>query len=113
MAEDTRPPISEEWLERFSRRPDFLKRLFEVFLAEEPRRVEAIRAAVANRDQMLTGFLAHALKGAAATMGMERLSDACRLLEQTAKEGRCGEFATLFAAVEAEIAAVFTAIRAI
>ena len=61
-------------------KPDFLRRLFEVFLEEEPKRIAALGQAVSGSDLDLVRHIAHALKGAAATMGMERLRDACREL---------------------------------
>jgi len=108
---DLRPPICEDWLERFRGRPEFLARLFEVFLAEEPKRMARLDAAVAAGDLESVRFLAHALKGAAATMGMERLRDACRALEFAVKDDEPERLRLSFAAVSREIEAVFVVMR--
>jgi HPt (histidine-containing phosphotransfer) domain-containing protein len=89
-----------------------LSRLFEVFLAEEPRRIAKLDAAVAAGDLETVNFLAHSLKGAAATMGMERLCDAARELEQAAKDSGTADLADRLALVEREVQAVFAVVRA-
>jgi HPt (histidine-containing phosphotransfer) domain-containing protein len=111
MSEDTRPPICAEFLERFSSRPEFLDRLFEVFLAEEPGRLARIKSALDSGDAEGVRFLAHALKGAAATMGMERLRDACRDLEFAVKEDEPQLIRPCFESVRREIEAVFAVMR--
>jgi FOG: HPt domain len=82
-----RPAINPAWLaDMRARKPDFLRRLFEVFREDEPKRMAALEAAVAGADLERTRYLAHSLKGAAATLGMEPLRDACRSLEFVAKD---------------------------
>lgn len=109
---DTRPPINADWLARMrSTRPDFLKTLFEVFLADEPQRLAALGEAVAKADLELVRFLGHSIKGAAATLGMERLCDAARALEHAAKAGQGQALAKQFALVQAELEAVFAVMR--
>ncbi len=80
--------INSEWLESMaSTKRDFLKRLFEVFIRDEPARVLKIREAFeANQFDELK-YLAHSLKGAAATMGADRVRSACLKLEKSALEG--------------------------
>jgi len=109
---DRRPPINADWLTRFRSRPEFLARLFEVFLTEEPKRLARIQAAVHAGDLETVRFLAHALKGASATMGMERLSDACRALEYAVRDEEPQRLPACLAAVEREITAVFVVMRA-
>lgn len=109
---DTRPPIDTDWLTRMcSTKPDFLRRLFEVFLTEEPRRVDALEAATTKGDMEMVRYLAHSLKGAAATLGMERVRDACRELEMAAKAGENAGFAPCLARIRAEMDAVYAVIR--
>lgn len=82
----TAPPINAEWLERMrSTKPQLLRALFEMFLADEPARLATLAEAVDKGDLKLARYHAHSLKGAAATMGMEPLRDACRELEFAAK----------------------------
>lgn len=83
---DTPPPINAEWLERMrSTKPQLLWSLFDMFLNDEPARLATLAEAVAQGDLKLTRYHAHSLKGAAATMGMEPLLEACRALESAAK----------------------------
>lgn len=82
----TPPPINAEWLARMrSTKPQLLRSLFGMFLDDEPARLATLAEAVAKGDLKLTRYHAHSLKGAAATMGMEPLRDACRELEFAAK----------------------------
>lgn len=108
-----RPPIDAAWLERMrSTKPAFLRSLFEMFLTEEPKRIRRLSEAVARADLEQVRYLAHSLKGAAATMGMERLRDACRELEFAAKAGETAGLVEGLAKIEREIEAVFEVMRA-
>lgn len=107
----TAPAISAEWLARMQKRPEFLRALFENFLAEEPKRLAALAAAVEADDREQVRYLAHSLKGAAATLGMEPLRDACRELEFAARDGAAP--APLLADVQARLEEVFAAVRAL
>lgn len=109
---DQRPPVDVEWLTRMrTTKPDFLRRLFEVFLAEEPKRVASLRKAISQGDTEMIRYLAHSLKGAAATLGMERVRDACRELEFAAREGDPARFAAFHQCISAEMDAVYAVIR--
>ncbi len=109
---DTRPAIDTAWLTRMrDTKPDFLRRLFEVFQTEEPRRVDALDAAASTGDLEMVRYLAHSLKGAAATLGMERVRDACRELEMAAKAGENAGFGPCLARIRAEMDAVYAVIR--
>ncbi len=109
---DQRPPIDAAWLERMrAGKPAFLRSLFEMFLAEEPKRVCMLSQAVTSQDMEQVRFVAHSLKGAAATMGMERLRDACRELEFAAKSGGSGGMAGCMEKIERETEAVFAVMR--
>jgi len=112
VSADTRPAIDEQWLTRMrTTKPDFLRRLFEVFLSEEPKRITALTEAVTAADLEKVRFLAHSMKGASATMGMERLRDACRALELAAKEGEMSVLADKLKPVTREMECVLTLIR--
>jgi len=109
---DTRPPIDEQWLARMrAAKPDFLRRLFEMFLEEEPKRIAALTQAVAAADLEQVRYLAHSMKGAAATMGMERLRDACRELELAAKADDMSALKAGLKPVTQEFGSVLTLIR--
>ncbi|MBU1230809.1 MAG: Hpt domain-containing protein [Proteobacteria bacterium] len=109
---DTRPPINEAWLTRMrSTKPEFLARLFAVFLDDEPARLAKLKEAVATGDLDMVRYLAHSIKGAGATLGMERLSDAARALEQAAKGGQAHGLAGALSLVQDELEAVFAVMR--
>lgn len=109
---DTAPVLDPDWLERMlAKRPDFVRRLFEVFLADEPARVAAMAQAIAKGDLEQLRHLSHSLKGASATLGMPRVSAACRELEMAAREGRSQDFARCHALVAAEMDAVYAQMR--
>ncbi|GAB6125463.1 Hpt domain-containing protein [Humidesulfovibrio idahonensis] len=111
-APDDRPAINAEWLAHMlEAKPDFLKRLFEVFMNEEPVRLAALVAAVVMSDVEQVRYLAHSLKGAAATMGMERLRDACRELEFAAKDGDSAAISARLVPVTQEMESVFALMR--
>jgi len=109
---DTRPPINADWLARMrSTKPEFLARLFEVFLADEPGRIATLGEAVRTGNLDMVRYLAHAIKGAAATLGMERLRDASRELEYAARDGQAEVLEAQCARVRYEIEAVFEVMR--
>ncbi len=109
---DTRPPINAEWLARMrSTKPDFLAKLFEVFLDDEPKRITALGEAVCRADLDMVRYLAHSIKGAAATLGMERLCDAARGLEHAAKDGLAESLELQYTVVLGEMEAVFEVMR--
>lgn len=78
-------PISKAWFEKMQGKESFVSRLFIVFLREEPLRVAKIHTAVETGDLEQVKYLAHSLKGAAATMGAEPLRETCLELELAAK----------------------------
>lgn len=109
---DDRPPINEEWLGRMrSTKPEFLARLFQVFLEDEPKRLAALGEALSSGDLELVRYHAHSIKGAAATLGMERLRDAARGLEHAARDGEAGTLAEGQEKVRRELEAVFEVMR--
>jgi HPt (histidine-containing phosphotransfer) domain-containing protein len=111
---DACPPINAEWLARMrSAKPELLRTLFGMFLADEPKRLADLAEAIAKGDMGLASYHAHSMKGAAATMGMEPLRDACRKLESAAKEsnGQTTATAVALARVEREAEAVFAIMR--
>lgn len=111
---DTRPPINEQWLTRMrTTKPEFLAKLFEVFLEDEPKRITMLGQAVCDGKLDMVRFLAHSIKGAAATLGMERLCDASRVLEHAARDnGQADELARQYAVVLGEMEKVFDVMRA-
>ncbi len=80
--------INKEWLDTMaSTKKEFLHKLFTVFLRDEPARVHKIREALESGQMDELKYLAHSLKGAAATMGADRVREACLNLEYSARDG--------------------------
>ena len=110
--DDQRPPINVDWLERMRLiKPDFLLVLFEMFLTEEPKRIAELVAAWATGDTERVRFLAHALKGASATMGLERLCDACKALEMALGDDETKFVPDCLVKIQQEAEAVFEVMR--
>lgn len=78
--------IDRKFLETMSGKQPFLKRMFTVFISQEPKRIQNIKDALHAQDVEQLRHLAHALKGGAATMGAERVRECCLLLENASKK---------------------------
>ena len=103
--------ISREWFAAIAEKKGFLERLFDAFLRNEPKRVEDIRAAIERDDFERLRFLAHSLKGSAATMGAERLRTRCLEFEEAVKTKNRDRIRASFAALEHEVEDVFGYMR--
>lgn len=77
--------IDDKFLDSMAGKQPFLKRMFTVFISQEPKRIQEIKDALGSHDVERLRHLAHALKGGAATMGVERVRDCCLLLEKASK----------------------------
>lgn len=89
-------PISQEWLDSMAKRQDLLRRMFLVFVREEPQRIDKIGAALAAGDTQTLRFLTHGLKGAAATLGAAPIRASCQTLEGAALSGDLSRATALF-----------------
>lgn len=113
MSEEIHYAISPQWLKRMrTTKPDFLLRLFDVFLTEEPLRLADLGQAIASSDLEKVRYLAHSLKGASATMGADRVRDCCRELEMAAIAPQQTELLPLFQRLEQEMEHVYSVMRA-
>ncbi len=65
----------------------FVLKLFAAFVEEKPGMLADMRQALASGELDRLAFLAHSLKGAAATMGAKALSAAAKTLDTTARAG--------------------------
>jgi len=83
---------------------DPVPELIEMFLDDAPRRVTAMRAAVAAADAAGIGAAAHALRGSAAALGARGLSDRCAAVEAHAADA--ARVAPLIEELDAELGQV-------
>lgn len=77
--------IDSRFLESMAGKQPFLKRMFTVFISQEPKRIQEIKDALKSQDVERLRHLAHALKGGAATMGVERVRECCLNIEKASK----------------------------
>lgn len=80
--------------------------LLDTFYRDSVKRINDLRAAVANSDLDDVRRLAHSFKGSSSNLGAYRLSELCLLLEQTSQIGNFDRVPPLIMAVEQEYAAV-------
>ncbi len=78
----------EAALEAVGGKRDFVVRLCHVFLEHLPASVEAVRAALGGADPHVQQKAAHAVKGAAASVGAQRLRQLAGALEDAGKAGQ-------------------------
>ena len=81
---------------------DVMRELVGTFLAEGPRQVAGMRAALAVGDAKEVNRHAHSMKSTSATFGATRLSTLCRELEATTMNGLPRDAATQVGDIETE-----------
>lgn len=83
--------------------PTFLERLVETFLADCTTYMEAIRAAVAEKDATTLTEEAHGLKGAVANLQAPSAQEAAHRLEEMGRAGELDGAESALATLEQEI----------
>jgi signal transduction histidine kinase/CheY-like chemotaxis protein len=104
-----------DWTELLSKargNTGFLMKLFGAFVAEQPGNLAAMQSALDENDLAHLAFLAHSLKGAAATMCAPALRDASHDLERAARAADQPLAAEALAALARSLDAVLAAMRA-
>lgn len=99
----THDVVDPIFLESMAGKQPFLKRMFTVFISQEPKRIQEIKDALRSRDVERLRHLAHALKGGAATMGVQRVRDCCLALENASREQDLKTARTLIPDLESEM----------
>jgi len=66
---------------------DLLSELIDLFLADAPARIAAIRDAIAREDWPDLATAAHSLKGSCGSLGAVHLADLCARLERYGRTG--------------------------
>ncbi|WP_147821606.1 Hpt domain-containing protein [Salidesulfovibrio onnuriiensis] len=100
--------IDSQFLESMAKKKPFLKKMFAVFVSQEPHRVQQIKDALDAGDVDQLRHLAHSLKGGAATMGAERVRECCLLLETATKDNDMGAARTHLQCLENEMNNAYT-----
>ena len=107
-ARDVLDPAVVESLRQLtpSGEPDVLHQVLTLFLSEVPKKIDALRAAVAAGDVVAVQRIAHSLKGSSGNIGAGALYDVCRRLDDDAKSGEMARLPPLLERVVAEYARV-------
>lgn len=69
---------------------DLLQELAVLFLEDAPPRIEGLRENLATNNAEELGKVAHSLKSSAANIGAMALSEICRRLEESGRQGDLG-----------------------
>lgn len=99
--------VDPKFLESMAGKQPFLKRMFTVFISQEPKRVQEIKDALQSHDIERVRLLSHALKGGAATMGVKRVRDCCLAIENASKEQDLNTAETLIPDLESEMRSAY------
>ena len=86
--------------------------LIDLFIEETPRRLAAIRAALAKANAEALAHEAHALMGSSAHLGATRMDALCEILEEQGRAGSINGGPALLSALEEEFARVRKALEA-
>jgi signal transduction histidine kinase/DNA-binding response OmpR family regulator len=89
-----------------------LRQVVSLFVRDAPAQIEEIRAALQRRDVAALAMAAHALKGSAATIGAERLSERAGELETIARGGDLNHLEPRLDGLEAAFQELESALRA-
>jgi CheY-like chemotaxis protein len=101
-ASATSTPITT--LERVGGDEKLLRKLIRTFLLDSPKRMVALKKALASKNVETLVSTSHALKGSISIFSAEAASNAARDLQQSAKEGNFTAAARHFATLKEEIA---------
>lgn len=100
--------IDRQFLDSMATKKPFLKKMFSVFVSQEPKRVREIREALESGDVLRIKHLAHSLKGGAATMGADRVREACLNIENATKANDLEKARKLYGDLEKEMNQAYT-----
>jgi HPt (histidine-containing phosphotransfer) domain-containing protein len=101
----------EALLERVAGDPDFLATMVDIFVADVPTRLDAIRAGLRQADAHGVEQAAHSLKGALATMAADGAAAEAFRLEQLGRAGTLEGAADILAALERQVTEVTAALK--
>jgi HPt (histidine-containing phosphotransfer) domain-containing protein len=86
--------------------PDILKELIELFLADVPPQLKALREAEEREDARSVERIAHTLKGSSSNMGALRMVTLCAELEEIGRSGDLAPAPVLISRLEVELGRV-------
>ena len=95
----------QELLRRVGGNPKMLRDVAKIFVQDTPKRMSAIRKAIARGDGAALASAAHALRGSAAMLGAVDIADEIRKVETLGREGSVGEASEILASFEGKLSA--------
>lgn len=95
-----------------SEESDFLAHLIDLFTADAPARLGAMREALARADSERVTHEAHALKGSSAHLGATRMAALCEILEDQGRAGSMSGALAVLPVLEEEFGRVREALEA-
>ena len=95
-----------ELMERVDEDEELIREVLEIFLEDTPSTLEALKAGISDQSTEAVAKAAHTLKGASANIAANRLRDQAYELEIKAKSGLLAGAGDMYAALEAEYAAL-------
>jgi HPt (histidine-containing phosphotransfer) domain-containing protein len=91
--------------------PDVLADILNLFLAEVPKKIGALQAALEAGDAAQVARIAHSLKGSTGNLGAHAMLDVCRRIDDRARRGDLASVAPLIASLTSEYHRVELEIR--
>jgi len=92
--------------------PNLLADLIDSFLRDSAERIAEMRSAATQGDAEMLARTAHALKGGSGTLGANRMTALCGIVEELGRTGSAGGAPVLIAALEEEFERVRRALQA-
>jgi CheY-like chemotaxis protein len=103
------PELDEqELLRRVGGNPKMLRDVAKIFVQDTPKRMSAIRTAIARSDGEALATAAHALRGSVAMLGGRGIADEIRKIETLGRQGSVGEADKILASFEGKLSAFET-----
>ena len=94
---------SQTLLKRVGGNPKVLRQLAQIFLTDTPKRISAIRKAIAKNDGEALASAAHALRGSVAMLGASEIAEDARKIEALGRAGGIAEASRLLAPFEVKL----------
>jgi signal transduction histidine kinase/DNA-binding NarL/FixJ family response regulator len=98
----------QELLRRVGGNPKMLRDVAKIFVQDTPKRMSAIRTAIARKDGEALATAAHALRGSVAMLGGDGIADGIRKIETLGRQGSVGEAGKILASFEGKLSAFET-----
>jgi signal transduction histidine kinase/DNA-binding response OmpR family regulator len=101
-------PDEQELLRRVGGNLKMLRDVAKIFVQDTPKRISAIRMAIARKDGEALATAAHALRGSLAMLGGASIADGIRKIETLGRQGSVAEAAKILESFEGTLSAFQT-----